>query len=223
MSSRGLTLIEVVIVIAIIAILSALALPAIWNRLGDSRVNSAARQLEAAVISVRAQSQREGYAISLVASHDERGMLLKAERIEQPGSWLDEEMPIDRRSGDQREHGRDAGVPTARVIGRLAKGVTVAAGRISETEQGNDALPLRRHEIEQFPPVRIAVALPDGTVIVQPPVRLTAGSTQLRMHINRFTGASSVERERLQGEADQRSGQDRERTELNAASEVERR
>src|SRR5690349_17281583 len=70
MERRGMTLIEVLAVVAILAVLGALALPAVESRIDSARFDAAGREVEAAVVMARAEAQRRGAVVSLVA----RGM-----------------------------------------------------------------------------------------------------------------------------------------------------
>lgn len=185
MQSRGMTLIEVVVALAVILFLSALAAPALWGRLGDARLNAAARQLEAVVISIRAQSQGQGSAMALVAKTDGRGTRLVAQRLDGAGAnLLDEEEsePV---------------TPALREIGRLPEGVLVrmagdasAEGRLRETEPSR----LDARDSNATSSMRVAVMLPDGSVIVRGPVELALRSSTINVTINRWTGACTVRR-----------------------------
>lgn len=190
MCARGLTLLEVVVAVAIVAILSALALPAISGRLGDARLKSAAHQLEAGVISIRAQAQREGNAVALFAAPGRRGMQLVAERVEAAGGMAGEGI-----GGGERESG-----VSRRVLASLPPGVRINAGDSATAEDGEAddqmALPGIAEDGMERPPLRLAVALPDGSVISPGPVSLSAGGAGWRVRINRFTGVCTKEPER---------------------------
>jgi prepilin-type N-terminal cleavage/methylation domain-containing protein len=57
---RGFTLVELVVVVAIIAVVSALALPATGRWLSHQRLKASARTVEAALANARGEAQRSG-------------------------------------------------------------------------------------------------------------------------------------------------------------------
>lgn len=65
MQRRGLTLIELLAAISILAVVTALAMPAIQSRMGSAKLETAQGLIEAAVLSARAESSRTGEPVVL--------------------------------------------------------------------------------------------------------------------------------------------------------------
>ena len=69
-AGRAFTLIEMLAAIAVLVVLSAIAMPVIAGRVAGARFEAAARQVESMVVLSRAEAQRRGEALSLIV---ERG------------------------------------------------------------------------------------------------------------------------------------------------------
>jgi prepilin-type N-terminal cleavage/methylation domain-containing protein len=176
MKSRGLTLFEVVIALALVSVLAALALPAVWSRLGEARVDAAARQVEAAVLSVRARAQRDGSALALSALEERGGRVqLLVRPVERPG--VDDE--------------ESAGA--ARLLARLPEGVSIRPGVEDSHDEDEGEAPGSTLE-RALEPVRVVVALPDGMLLISGPIQLSTSDARRVVMINRWTGACAVQR-----------------------------
>jgi prepilin-type N-terminal cleavage/methylation domain-containing protein len=168
--NRGLTLVEVLIALAVVAVLSALALPAVWGRVSDAKVRAASRQVEAAVSSVRAHAQRDGRAFSLIATVDNRGTRLIAEPVE------------------EATEGNEAGTAGRRMLGVLARDVMLSSEAAENGQTG------RSSDEVVSQPLRVLIALPDGTVVPSGPVRLAANGVEVVITVNRWTGECKISR-----------------------------
>lgn len=185
---RALTLIELVAAIAVMVVLSAIAMPVIAGRVAGARFESAARQIESFTVLSRAESQRRGEALELVVETTgaTQRFTLEAWRGTETGS----------KPGDSQPSGLT-------VLGEFGEGISVSdkppvAGRIDGLKEGGDQEVLRGAAV---PPLReairgqrtvLATFLPDGTATVGGPIYLSDRERTVEVRLNTWTGAATV-------------------------------
>jgi len=82
MGAAGITLVEVLVVVALVAILATLAVPGFHNLVQDGRVTSLSNELGGAVSLARSEAVRRGTAVSICPLEADSGWLMGAE-----GGW----------------------------------------------------------------------------------------------------------------------------------------
>jgi prepilin-type N-terminal cleavage/methylation domain-containing protein len=181
MKSRGFTLLEVVAALAVLAVMASLAMPAIWGRMDGAKLGAAARQVEAAVVTIRTTASRDGVALALVAAPGSGGVLLRAESMEEPSAEAAE--------GPSR---------SSRVLGMLAAGLSISASGLAWSDETDGTV----HRSGSAPArdaathsAKLAVALPDGSIVVPGPLRIGFADTRrpaLLIRINPWTGVCTI-------------------------------
>jgi prepilin-type N-terminal cleavage/methylation domain-containing protein len=193
MGSRGFTLLEVLVALAVVAVMASLAIPGLWGRMDGAKLNAAARQVEAALVTIRANSQRDGVALELVAIDGPGGVRLRAD-------------PLGSGAG---EVGAGTLAPRpSRVLATLPAGVRIILSVPPPEEDVMLAPEGQTRRAGYSPggdelPVKLAVLLPDGSVVATGPFRIGMGERQsagqtgsdrpaLLVRINRWTGVCSI-------------------------------
>ena len=175
-SRRALTLIEVLAAIAVIVVLSAVAMPLLSGRVAAARFDTAARRVETAVVMARAEAQRRGETMRLVARDSAGGQRLVLAPFGDTGS---EESP------------GEGSVHTETILAEeLGSGVRLAQGSATGAEANTvltAGLPQAR-----APEFLIATFLPDGTVTPGGVIHLAAGKRTLEVRLNSWTGAATL-------------------------------
>lgn len=200
MARRGLTLVEVLAALALLVLLSALAMPALSGRLEESRFEAGKRQVEAAVMVCRAEALRQGRALRLVVRPMGRGEFgLFMERVS-AGEAL---AAAGREVQDSPGGGEESGVAPEDERGDLPTpvwsvlpGKVGVSGRPPETGESDgewgepEGVAIAD---ESAPPpledVTIAVFFPDGSAVSAGPVYITAGTLAAAGTVNRWTGS----------------------------------
>lgn len=153
--SRGYTLLELLIVLAVLAAIAALMIPAVRGPLDKSRLTSAAQQVQASIAKTRALAVREGVAVQL--RYRINGQQLVIERV--PGS-LTTDLPLQIDDGSNSEPGSAPAVPS--------QPESLAATEDSASEEGLSALsdsgvnPVRLREFEL--PSGVTFAVPTSSL-----------------------------------------------------------
>lgn len=168
MNPRGVTLVELLAAISIMVVVTALALPALQNRLSAARLDAAQGQLQAAALATRADAMRQGRSLSLSAHATVGG---------------DVELLIAPLNKPDTTSGSDStNVPTG------SKWVTLGA-----PIKLNPQPPVSPDKIERtvrgapVPDVRLAIFCPDGSAVTTP-VYLTDGESTLIVTVNPWIG-----------------------------------
>lgn len=165
--ARGFSLIEILAVVAILVVVSAVALPALGDRLERARFDAAVSRIDTGLVWARAEAQRRAAALRVVARKT-------------GGVWgLEVEEIRERRSETSGE------VVRAERFAELGERVEIETG--VEAEDGEAAAVER---------VAIGVFLPDGTVMAEGPVRLVGGARSAAIVLNQWTGGVRVEEKR---------------------------
>lgn len=170
---RGLTMIEMLVVVAVIVAVSALALPAIESRMAPAQLDAAVSQIQAAVISARAEARERALPVSIVWSAQAHAGVLTF----QDGSSADKS--DQKRSSGKAGDGRDRAL-SPRTFGDPLTGV-VAHDVPAEGARTGDVPTGQR--------LVLAMCLPDGRVESPMPVVISAGGNQLELQLNHWTGA----------------------------------
>lgn len=192
MERRALTILELLIAIVLVASLTALVVPAVLGRVGDFSLDAAARQVEAAFIAARAQAQREGLPVAVMARPEAGGGVgVFIEAMEAP-----------------EEPSEDGFAPAEPLVAAW----TVLPSRVELTDSAGEGdlgefSPAQDGEAgelqgddgtdrdETAPPLLVAVVLPDGTASLEGERYLEGpGGERLRLRVNRWTGAARFER-----------------------------
>lgn len=207
MHHRGVTLLELLIVIALLLGAAALVLPALGRQLSERTFESACADVEAACLLARAEAMRSGRAIelrwdaqasALVSSEFDPAAVVDDDmrREEAPRDfhtnnidWLDADPPADLIPFEELDN--DDGGPFVINSLRLPEGVLP----VRTQPQVNDAG-------EHIPPVeeksfRVVVYLGDGSALLARTVWLTdeaSDSSLARLEINPWTGVPGIER-----------------------------
>jgi type II secretory pathway pseudopilin PulG len=203
MEARGLTLVEVVAVLAVLVVVTALALPAVQTRLDESRFDAAEQSVEAAIVTARAEAMRRGVPVSLVGraiSGGETGLFVEGVGTG-GGVGVNERSAGDSPMSGAREDRRanttsSLGTPVV-VIGtgvRLsAKGPDAVDGR--QGAEASAASATKGGASAATDDVVIARFMPDGTAVVGPggAVYVMGRGLAAACHINRWTGSGTVE------------------------------
>lgn len=187
---RAFTLIELVSVIAVLLVISALAWPVLDGRLATARMRGAAQQVESALVIARAEAQARGIMVRLVARN--------GARAEDPQSLV--MASVGNSTASDTERGLTKGERPAlnfdESVWELGSGVRLQAEKPSTIAAG---LP-REAPVVSAKPVTaevsqdlvIATFLPDGTAAAGAVVYLTGGKDAAEVRINRWTGEVSL-------------------------------
>jgi prepilin-type N-terminal cleavage/methylation domain-containing protein len=207
MARRGLTLVELLAALALVVVLSALAMPTFQGRLEEARFDAGKRQLEAAVMVCRAEAVRHGRPLLLVVRvirAGERGLYMERvapeaaigaagpEGIDAPDSPGGSGVPEG--SGPAVE----SNLPTP--VWAVMPGRVRVSNRPPEPDVGGNAVARGGKGAavasfegsgpgERAAEVRIAVFFPDGSALGSGPVYVTSGSLAVVGTINRWTGS----------------------------------
>jgi len=186
---RGLTLLEILICIGIVAVLLSIALPIGLRTIEEGEVASAEEEVAAELLKARVQAQEGRRPVEVVFEGDPPRLVVR---------WFDPAI--------LGEHGGDAIVSDEPVVdGRreteLASSFRVVPMTDVEAETG---LPMP--EADERPAVsdslRIAVFLPDGTLLFAAPfLLLHDNGMRSSISVDPWTGHPSVSRKNGEGEA----------------------
>lgn len=186
MERRALTILELLIAIVLIASLTALVVPAVLGRVGEFSLDAAARQVEAAFVAARAQSQREGLPVAVVARPEAGGGV---------GLCLE---AMSASAGEEQADAPPALAPAAWTV--LPTRVTLTDSAV-DGERDGFAPASAGAGAERFGDggaaqrLLVAVVLPDGTASAAGERYLAGpGGERWRLRVNRWTGAASFER-----------------------------
>ena len=177
MRRPGFTILELVIALGVIALLGGLAAPALYSRLGDSRLEAAARDVAAVVAAVRADAVREGRALELRAERDGAGVRLVSAPLE--------EGPIAGEDGAAPE-------PVRTLRFELPAGVDVSDSLPDGVEASP---PLAPAEVAAPRDVVIGVLMPDGSAWSSTVTYLALAhepTRALEVKLNSWTGVALV-------------------------------
>ncbi len=189
MCRSAFTLLELLIAVALVAMVAGIVLPVGVSRLAADRFDQAQRQLASAVIIARADAQRRGVIVRLTVRQDERGATLWSEEAETVGS------------GEQRRGERSRPARSEFVLD-LPRGVRFAL-MPAEDDQAADAERNDRDAerddnepefVEGTGGGTLCVLLPDGSVLMPRDLLMVfdAGDRrEARVRLNRWTGEAS--------------------------------
>jgi prepilin-type N-terminal cleavage/methylation domain-containing protein len=190
MRPRGVTLVELLAAISILVIVTALAMPAVRNRLGAARLDAAEGQIQAAVLTTRAEAMRLGSPVALGARPN------ASSEVDLLVTTLDRtESAIEMSAGTESTKRASGAAPrTPQVWATLASGLKItdqpdAAASADLTRNP----PRSRSKTQDQSPaeLRIAVFCPDGTAISSGPVYLSDGDTTLTIKLSQWVGGAA--------------------------------
>ena len=187
-TARGLTLLEMLIVLALLAALGALVLPALAGRIGAATAAAAAEELGAAAGMARARAVSRGRAVALVAVREGREVRLFAEEVESGAL----------RSADEEETGTEevALGAAAEFLSELPGECSLGHEAPSEDEgggAGGGEVIAERAPDGSDSVMQLAVFLPDGSPLRPHPAYLKApGGKVFRLDLGACTGRATV-------------------------------
>jgi type II secretory pathway pseudopilin PulG len=186
MPKRGFSILELLIVLGVVVALGAVVSANLFGLAAGARFEEAVRRIEAAFVLARADAQREGAALAMVADSGPERVALVLERFE-PGSAVEGERadPAGGRAS-RRLVLLPAGV---RVEDQLPVGTgTTDSPAVPPAEAGASRNASGRES------VRMCVMLPDGGAWTSKPVYLVGpGERAARIEVNRWTGMARIE------------------------------
>lgn len=200
MDRRGFSVIELLVVLGVLVAVGAVVTADLAGRTADARLAEASRRVESAFVLARAEAQRAGRAMNLLARAEGRTARLVLAAFDADGESIDG-------SGDGgRAAPRATPPPSERLLVVLPAGVLVtsgeassaggagldaASGRPTEPRPGDDAGAASVAGASE--PVRLAVMLPDGTCRAEPSCRLVGpGPRRAGVTVSRWTGRARV-------------------------------
>jgi len=177
---RGLTMIEMLVVVAVLAAITALAMPALDAWRESERLKGTVATLEAAFARGRERAREIGKPVEIRIGESGSGVAEKRDRVDDAKTAEKQRVDavvIELAPGASVQQDEDHGDP------RLGSGVAK-----SEKEPGATKSPPAR-ESASSSPVSIALCLPDGTVEVEKALSLQLGTHTLDLAVSRWTGA----------------------------------
>lgn len=183
MRLRGFTLIELMIALAIVAMLAGIVLPIGLSRLNADTFAQTQRQLESAVSIARADAQRRGVLMKLVA--------IEADGV--TAVWSVERNAAERRDRPARrefilELPAGTGIEPAPVAAEEEEPGPEEEDKEERTEGGERATGAEAGPVER----PLCVLMPDGTVVAGSAMALRGrDGTRARIGFNAWTGALS--------------------------------
>lgn len=189
MCRSAFTLLELLIAIALVAMVAGIVLPVGVSRLAADRFDQAQRQVASAVIIARADAQRRGVIVRLTVRQDERGATLWSEEAESVGL------------GEQRRGERPRPARSEFVLD-LPRGVRFAIVPVEDDQTADAERNDRDAERDDNEPEfaegagggTLCVLLPDGSVLMPRDLLMVfeAGDRrEVRVRLNRWTGEAS--------------------------------
>lgn len=194
MRRGAFTILEVIIVVAIVAAISAVVLPALASRVVEGRTGHAIRAVEAAVVMARVEAVERGEMVALVAERIGDEWVLFAEPFDPHGASEEHSGPFEpppearteligfagvRLSGGLPEVGSEES-PSAEIVG--------TQDPMLDSELAPEAMP----EPERL---RIGLFFPDGGCRSPEPVYLlSAGGARHVLRVRPLTGKADVRR-----------------------------
>lgn len=215
--ARNFTLLEVLIVIAIVGMLAALVTVPFARHLGGAEVEGAASQVQSALNDAQAEARESGRPVRVVATVDENGRTGVACQTVDPAAPGHGATALDGapESGVQAEPriGMEHAFARATRHVQLPTGVTIqgrepaespemrrSVGGMAAAPEGTDA---RSTLVEARPPRTLAIFLPDGSAVVPGPIRLSGkDGRSSEVRVNPWTGVAVLSSENGAGVSD---------------------
>lgn len=191
MSARCFTIFELLVVLAITTLLAGIVLPIGLSRLAADRFTQTQSQLASAIIIARADAQRRGVIVRLIAVQDERGTALWSEELE-------DAEPAKRDSAGERGAARRSFVldlPAGTTFERVpaAEDEEEAGGANGHADGDEEDGGLEPGGTARAREFTLCVLMPDGMVAPGLDVLLIAGEQAARLRLNMWTGDASFE------------------------------
>lgn len=215
--ARNFTLLEVLIVLAIVGMLAALVTVPFARHLGSAEVQGAASQVQSALSDAQAEARESGLPVRVVATVDENGRTDVACQTVDPfaperGDLALDSAPESRAQAEPRSGMEHAFARATRRV-QLPTGITIqdrqpaeapeirrSVGGMAAAPEGTDA---RSSLVEARPPRTLAIFLPDGSAVVPGPIRLSGkDGRSSEVRVNPWTGVAVLSSENNAGVTD---------------------
>ncbi len=180
MNPRGVTLVELLAAISIMVVVTALALPALQNRLSAARLEAAQGQLQAAALATRADAMRQGRSLSLHAHPTAGG---DVELLIAPLAKPD----ASSNAGPSSETTGGAYNSTSQGTKWVTLGAPIKFNPQPPSSTDKTEHAVRGSGAPIALDVRLAIFCPDGSAVTSP-VYLTDGETVLIVTVNPWIG-----------------------------------
>jgi prepilin-type N-terminal cleavage/methylation domain-containing protein len=177
MGRQAFTLLELLVALALLVVVTGLALPALVGRMEGARLDAALRVVGAAVVSARAEAQERGEPVVLLAVRSGTGDRLVIESLERG------------EEGESRGARGSEGVSSLQTWAELPEGVNLDLNPPAESHAGEQ---LAESSSQRAAPLRLAIFLPDGAAAGCGTVYLRSGERTFAITLNRWTGGVST-------------------------------
>lgn len=179
---RGFTVLELMVVVALLAILTGLVAPSLITRLGESRERSVQEQLRAAIDEARAESARSGVSMAAIAAHAPDGLNIKAI------PWGSARALLESNDADPRDWNQAATLALVTGVGAPATEPSWRADAFASEDPGLDV-----HDGDEPAFHLIGVFFPDGSAFCAGDTWLSlAPDRAVRVRIHPWTGRADV-------------------------------
>lgn len=179
---RGFTVLELMVVVALLAILTGLVAPSLITRLGESRERSVQEQLRAAIDEARAESARSGVSMAAIAAHSPDGLNIKAL------PWGSASSLLESNDADPRDWDQAATLALVTGVGAPGTEPTWQADAFADEDPGLDV-----HDGDEPAFHLIGVFFPDGSAFCAADTWLPlAPDRAVRIRIHPWTGRADV-------------------------------
>jgi prepilin-type N-terminal cleavage/methylation domain-containing protein len=209
MVRHGFTLIEMLAVIAILVVVTAISLPVVEDRLAEARFDAAVRRVDAGMAWARAESQRRGEALRVEVRASSGGMGLFLAPLEQAGASVAS-------PGPSPGSGSEKATTAAQPFVSVEQGLTVsdrdpsanlgegASGEPTGKPMEKPALAVRGPDAaaDAGEPLIVATFLPDGSAMAAGPFYVSGYARAASLAVNHWTGGVRIRLLDLSGAKD---------------------
>ncbi len=196
MVRHGFTVIELLAVIAILVVVTAISLPVFEGRLAGARFDAAVSRVDAGMAWARAESQRRGEALRVearpvAAGSDETGLFLEPlEKAAEQGRFGRGEGKASGSGESQPFAVLEVGLVLSDRAPALAEG-SVAPGSRAASEPVKPGAKAGEQS-DPGAPLILATFLPDGSAMASGPIYVTGFERAASLTLNHWTGGARV-------------------------------